>query len=470
MVNIDTEDTLIEPHEAFEVLQTGDHSMMSNCRDTSTSPREVSDELRQSVNTHNSILDVTSDAEDSDDDADGYLFDDFEVNESMDSPPPNSFKVVLPEKQQLACCAPAPAQTPNVLTDWIKSSSSSFQSVTETMAQVFCQSEACGDAIDEVPFFMQHHANVLEVLGCLESPTADEMQAWSILHSKAPLFHKKRAPTKRSSRCRAARMVRVKQERAGMDPADLSKTKSMDDSLIARWHEAQEKDVSFQSAFGVSFFGDEDLDQVIGKGMEAIPAVEDDGYDSDPEYLPTNMPSTTKSNTISSPLLVVPDIMFNDELLTEMVEETLNYTWSLTYHTTAASTPVEVWMERGTILNMGTVIVEPKVMWREAFQGTLAKRKLSESSQHPWNVRLLNACRVIPLVDRTIYPLAHVRHSFVLKTCRHEEFVFEASSKTERDTIMTQWKVVIARLATLAVMEDMHTMAAEFFTPGSLSN
>jgi hypothetical protein len=267
-------------------------------------------------------------------------------------------------------------------------------------------------------------------------------------------------------------MARINQEQAGMDPIDLSKTKSMDDSLLTHFHEAQDKGVSFQTAFGVRFFGDEDLDQLIGKGMEAIPAVEDDGYDSDPEYLTANMSSTTKSDPILSRLKVAPDIMSNDELMSEMVEETLNCTWSLKYHTATTFTQVEVWMERGAILNMGAVIVEPKVMWREAFQGSLAKRKLSESSQHPSSVRLLDACRVIPIANKTAYPLAHVRHSFVLKTCENEQFVFEASSETERDNIITQWKVVIAsaRLAVLAVMEDLHTMTTEFFTPGSLSS
>jgi hypothetical protein len=55
--------------------------------------------------------------------------------------------------------------------------------------------------------------------------------------------------------------------------------------------------------------------------------------------------------------------------------------------------------------------------------------------------------------------------SLFLKTCRDEVFLFEASSPEEREQIIRHWKLVVARLASLAVIEDMESMVQEFFTP-----
>lgn len=476
------DDTLID--SSHEIVELQDHHHYhnfpvvmnySNCRDTSTCLREVSEEIRQSVNTHNSILNVTSDSDDSSDAEDdniGNLFDeDFpHAPREFDRHPPTQTSRTN-QQRQLACCVPAAPS--NVLTDWLDSSTYSLNNVTESFVDVICFSESCGDIIHEVntPFFLHDQVNddVVAMLGCLENPTADELQAWAILHKPPMTQIAKRKVCKRSIHSRAAAIRRVRQERVGVDPAGLVRVRSMNDSLLSRSFQ-QEDEVSFHSAFGVSLFGDEDLDQLIGKGMEAIAIEEDIGYDSDPEFLAVAKESIASnhgqfSSALQTPQSAqVPKSKLDDELLSEVVEHTLNYTWSLIYHTDQKSTPVEVWMERGNILNEGNVIVEPKLMWREVYQGDLGIRKLSESYQNPNSVRLLHACRVVATFEKATYPLAHVDRSFLLRIITGEEFLFEASSTHERDAIMTRWKVVIARLATLAVMEDMVTMAQEFFT------
>jgi hypothetical protein len=107
-------------------------------------------------------------------------------------------------------------------------------------------------------------------------------------------------------------------------------------------------------------------------------------------------------------------------------------------------------------------------MWRHVYQPDLHScRKLHATSQKPLEVRVLNACRIVEAksIDRTKYPMARTSNSFYLRTCRDEEFLFEASNPHERAVVVQAWKCVVARLASLAVLEEMETMALEFFTP-----
>lgn len=471
------DDTLMEAQESFEVLEgytyiRQDYSFISNtCRDTSTSPREVSDDLRQSVNTHDSILNMNSDDEDSDDndDNDGddddnnYLFD-FQdpMNQSIDDPPQTKQQ----QQQQLVYCTALPS---NPVTDWLESSKDSFKHVTESFVDVLCFSEPWGET-NQQPYFLQDQVNLdlVAMLGCMENPTKDELQAWTTLQQRIPPT-KKRA-CKRSIRSRAAAIRRIRQERTRLNPAGLVKVKSMDDSLYHGVHH-QEQNLSIQSALGITFFGDEDLDQLIGNGMDAIATVDDDiEYDSDPELLTdaTNSTNNCVPVTAAPSAAVGPMCEHDDSVLSETVEHTLNYTCSLMNHTEQKSTPVELWLERGSILNGGHLIIEPKFMWREVFQGNLGIRKLNESCQKPFGFRMLNVCRILPFFDKRKYPLAHPHKCLLLRTCFQEEYLFEASTTEERDAIIARWKVVIARLATLAVTEDMKTMGEEFFLPGPL--
>ena len=129
---------------------------------------------------------------------------------------------------------------------------------------------------------------------------------------------------------------------------------------------------------------------------------------------------------------------------------------------------IHFWIERGTLLNQGSIVVEPRFMWRQVYQPSLTtKRTLSKSFRKPMEVRVLNVSRVVeaPLdLDRTKYPMARCANSFILKTCLDQVFLFEATSSQERAQIIDQWKLVVARLASLAVTEEMETMAEEFFT------
>lgn len=262
---------------------------------------------------------------------------------------------------------------------------------------------------------------------------------------------------------------------------------------------------------------DDPLADSIGQGLvEPIPVQVEDGYDSDPEV---NYYSTTSSMIMDSPtrspqllqmdedsvsvpipassnapqhrdVLRVDPIPTDETEMRESVQQTLNSTWTLTWHTNAEnrkeynishSKPIciNMWLERGAVMTNSGVVVEPAFMWRDAYQPLLlTQHKLNTSTQKPWSMRLLNACRITPYfsssdgsaknsIDRIKYPLARKNSSFLLKSCGGEEFLLEAKSPEDAIAITQRWKLVVARFACLAVTEDVGGIAREFFHPTS---
>ena len=170
------------------------------------------------------------------------------------------------------------------------------------------------------------------------------------------------------------------------------------------------------------------------------------------------------------------------------VQKALNQTWTLTWHpvkntntaTTITKTNekpqspkcIRLWFERGNRIR-GNNIVEPKLMWRDAYNPNLSShRKLNESitTHGPHQICLLSICRILQVesLDRSQYPFAKTNCSFWIRTCEEEEFLFEAKSEEEREEIVYLWKLVVARLASQAVVGDGDKMVGEFFVPSSL--
>jgi len=257
---------------------------------------------------------------------------------------------------------------------------------------------------------------------------------------------------------------------------------------------------------------DDPLAAFTGQRMaKPIPVQVEDGYDSDPEIncyaasssMIMDSPSRSKSevNLVSLPLvsaapqhrdvLRVDPIPTDEVEMRESVQQTLNSTWTLTWHPNAQnrkeysishSKPIciNMWLERGAVMTNSGVVVEPAFMWRDAYQPLLlTQHKLNNSSQKPWSMRLLNACRITPYfssslnsyaqtsLDRNKYPLARKNSSFLLKSCGGEEFLLEAKSSEDAIAITERWKLVVARFACLAVTEDVGGIAREFFHPTS---
>jgi len=205
---------------------------------------------------------------------------------------------------------------------------------------------------------------------------------------------------------------------------------------------------------------------------------DNEGYDSDPDELWAS--TSSKSNKCravrraSSPSSVTHNWQDN---IHPVVQESLNSVCDLTWHQPAASTttPVRVtaWIERGTLIKNNSVMIEPRLMW-----------KILSSRTAPQSIQLMHICRVIPAdnsLDRTKYPLARPSTSYILRTTTNNkdnsqgggdasstttttrDYVFQASSRAERDALVQRWKVTVARFATLAVLEDADTLLKEFF-------
>lgn len=129
---------------------------------------------------------------------------------------------------------------------------------------------------------------------------------------------------------------------------------------------------------------------------------------------------------------------------------------------------LNIWMERGTVITSTGVVLEPSIMWRDAYQAELAKHKLNASTQTPWSMRLLNTCRISACpesIDRSKYPFARPSRCLILRTCNDQEFLLEASTEEERNQVCERWKLVVARFASLAVIEDIDSIAREYFHP-----
>jgi hypothetical protein len=132
---------------------------------------------------------------------------------------------------------------------------------------------------------------------------------------------------------------------------------------------------------------------------------------------------------------------------------------------------IQLWFERGNRIRKND-IVEPKLMWRDAFHPHLvSQRKLNESStSRPYQLCLLTICRILEAtanIDRKKYPFAKISCSFLVRTCDDDEYLFEAINEDERDNIVFLWKLVVARLASQAVVGDGDGMVGEFFVPTS---
>ncbi len=150
--------------------------------------------------------------------------------------------------------------------------------------------------------------------------------------------------------------------------------------------------------------------------------------------------------------------------------KTLGSTTAVSPDLTAQSPrAVCLWFERGNRIR-GNNILEPKLMWRDAYHPELStRRKLNDSiTKGPNQICLLSICRILDVkdhIDRHLYPFAKRSCSFLIRTCDDEEYLFETQSEKERDDLVYLWKLVVARLASQAVVGDGDKMVGEFFVP-----
>jgi hypothetical protein len=445
--------------------------------DCSLASRECIDTSRCTVNTHTSILNITEDDEEDDEEnADiqpSFLFSD------LHQEPPKEFQLHFvpktPELPSSHWCDIAP--TSNEL--GLFHDASVFEAVTESLVESLCfprekqvNEEDKGLAWQGYRRILEH--DILELLGCLAPPDEDEMEkiwAWnqSLLYCNKPQDHVIPTPPRprRYSKIeRALRIHRMRAERA-IEPSTrgsfLSPSPSPTSVVSLRCKSFDERGLSC-------------VKKTQKKNKLQTSPETDVGYDSDPGEI------TPSILTVAHPRLSLPPrpsrcttYPFNS---VRNVHECFNANWILTWHPSKERehlkqpTAVSVWMERGTILGDNSVMLEPNLMWRETYQPSLSQRKLNESSMRPYSIRLLNLCRILEAptdLDRSQFPFARSASCLVLRTAEQEEIVFEAASPEQRNDIVRCWKLVVARFASLAVLEDLDAIFDEFINPMATS-
>ncbi|KAL7558197.1 hypothetical protein ACA910_009420 [Epithemia clementina (nom. ined.)] len=520
---------------------------------------------RITVNTHNSILNITEE----DDDEEGseipieksFLFEDAEDSIILDH-----LSIVSDDRSSHHAaathyCIPQSATCRSSKSSWCENlplpppvySSAEMAKKDASLLDFFDGSRStpagggshsqmtrkrllCGSNIAPVLEY-----DIMELLGCSNPPDQDEInRVWhfnlvptsacnvpavattnstgggptlgSTLHDT---WNHSRKARRRQWRERAMYVHRLRIERSSSPSSVISppssfpiptKCRSMDDRLWSANHDHYNTQSSaWSSAFGLFSSTREpephDPNPRAPSVREMDPTLllsddRGDGYDSDPEehvFWPepnlfhnskktsnSTRPSSRCSNSSRDDVASVHsrrsyiDASFSSSSnIFDTVQETLNMNWTVTWYprrsngTIGEPRTVHIWIERGTLIEMNTVMLEPNLMWRETFHPELeTKRKLNKSSQKPHYIRLLNLCRVLTQdIDRKRYPLVRSSCCVLIRTSDGQEHLFETKTRSERNELVRRWKLTTARFATLAVLEDLETICKEFFSP-----
>jgi hypothetical protein len=261
--------------EEDESRQNANFSMLSMGRDTSNTCRDYSlDNTRQTVNTHDSILDLTKDEEEDDEDDDywnrndGILFDDLQTLSRED------YSNYDPDDDDDES-SPIPSEPTSLLGNF-----PTFDHVTDSFVDSLCpvvMTSSCSTSRFPTPCAtrttlcvpqqrVQISMDVWKLLGCNAVPDDAELESiWSLRTSpigKAPGKPVRTHMTNRLQRMHRLRMARMSgPTRHGIT---LAGPHVMERSYTMNDHHHP-------------------LAEVIGKGMDPILPEQEDGYDSDPE-------------------------------------------------------------------------------------------------------------------------------------------------------------------------------------------
>jgi len=371
-------------------------------------------------------------------------------------------------------------------------------------------------------------SDIFDLLGCSSSPDSKELQVvWMVqptlfcglrvggLRSSTPMAsstNKRKSPRKKSLADRALKIHRLKAERCfPQKRTGVSSPTSVlsPDEFLLPHHRSRSMDDTRKQLFGLAVVmsGSNDSGRSRIRGSIQNNTSQDgsesaSGYDSDPGEVdwgpspPNTLPVTTPmpchvgaggnadNNDDDSLAQVVPSADVH-----QVVQESLNITWTLTWHPDATATAeprlphqatadaaagashastaslhrsscCNVWVERGTLVNNNATMLEPNLMWRKAYQPA-GQRKLTNAM--PYSVRLLNLCRIVREYDRSKYPMARPSCTFVIKTADVGDYCFEAATPQDCADVVRRLKLIVARFATLAIVEDMDAIVDEFF-------
>ncbi len=215
------------------------------------------------------------------------------------------------------------------------------------------------------------------------------------------------------------------------------------------------------------------------------PNTEDLYYDSDPECRHTGFWKDDRLRDDSGDAVDYIDSLFDDDVAMELVKNFTHRTLQLKWHRPGMPPQAIVaWIEHGSRLQ--DHIVQPRLVWRSACQNPMLIRSLPSSprmashkplrgknaveltQQEFYSFQLLEVYRILNanaskkcLLE---HPLAKRDRCFVVTTSEEESYVFEATSRKERDELIYVLKLVVSRLASLIIVGD-NTVFHEFFDP-----
>jgi hypothetical protein len=193
---------------------------------------------------------------------------------------------------------------------------------------------------------------------------------------------------------------------------------------------------------------------------------EDAGYDSDPEDFirrGNTKKTVAGNNDLDDTSEAAESSMFRPEDAV-IVRELMNEKLTLILHPSTGSTmaaphAVSVWIEPGR--RMCNELVSPKFVWKSAHKSS---RKVAYQRSEVSSVDILDIHRILQVekLNRSRHPFAKTANTFLIKTIHDETLLFEASSTSERDRLVHSFKLMVARLGSMLVVQD-DTVLEEFF-------
>lgn len=396
---------------------------------------------RSTVNTETSILNITEETDDEESDTeedDIFIMEDVVLETCQDSFHNTEF-------------GPLPALCESSSREEESSDASLVDQVMDNLFDRMCFSSTTATPRSS----SSNHCGAVEtnqmirMLGCIRPPDSKDEE---VLHETQTLLSRmfctrpslaKSAPEdvtphKLSSRHRRRRIRKLLRERGYACPKPLQPS-------------------SFRSVVSLR-----SRNFTVADNDDATTITSQQGYDSEPEdilrskHQPLHHRAPSPRSVVATPdpsYTTTSEQNTTDYDLHAIVQGTLNHRgWdNLLWHDGDTPRAVRVWMERGTIVhNHHQRMIEPRLMWRVQPWDT------------PCSLPLLHICRIRPLQNAS--GLAQARTSLVLQEADDRQIVFQAPTSEIRDEIVWQWRVTVARFATLAVLEDANALLREFFT------
>ena len=167
----------------------------------------------------------------------------------------------------------------------------------------------------------------------------------------------------------------------------------------------------------------------------------------------------------------------HEEKYQTLVQELFNETITLKLHNAAASSTsssnkkkifakqsqkthaIHWWLERGQRIYP---MLQPKLLWKRVHHHRHSSIKKIKAQQQatPQAIELLDICRILAL-DKSP-GLAKANTCFQITTIQDDTYIFEASSPSERDRIVSSLKLTVARFGAKLLVGDS-SLFSEFF-------